>query len=92
MCCHLDLILKIQVPQPFSMPYLNNLGNATDNPADNPLWPSNIYGLIPQVNFIDLPTSVLQHIYKFLPEVGYSMQWVGPVFGYSAKVVSLFFD
>ena len=77
---------------PFSMSYFNNWGNATDNPAANPLWPPNIYVPIPQVNFLDLLTSVYQHIYKLLPQVGYSMQVVGPVCGYSPKGVSSFLD
>ena len=74
------------------MRYFNNWGNATQNPEKNPLWPPNIYGPIPRVKFLDLPTSVRQHIYEFLPQVGFSMQLVGPGCGYSAKVVSFFLD
>ena len=74
------------------MRYSNNWGNATDNPADNPLWPPNIFGPTPQVKFLDLPTSVRQLIYQFLPQVGNSMEIVGPVCGYSSKAVSFFLD
>ena len=74
------------------MRYLDNLGNATQNPAEHPLWPQNIYGPIPRVKCLDLLTSVCQHIYEFLCQVGFFMQVVGPGFGYSIKVVSFMLD
>ena len=78
---HLDHILQFQAPHFFSMRYSNNWRNSTDN-----------HDLIPQVNFLDLSTSVCQHMYQFLPQVGHSMQIVSPVYGYSSKVVSFFLD
>ena len=77
---------------PFPTRYSNNWGNATQNPAENPVWPPNIYGPISRVKFPDLPTSVHQRIYEVLPQVGFSMQLVGPGCGYSSKVVSFFLD
>ena len=81
-CCHIDFILSMPVLHFFPMLCSNN----------NPIWPSNCYGLIPPVKFLDLPTSVRQHVYEFLPQFCFSTPSDGPYCGYSAKLVSFFLD
>jgi hypothetical protein len=75
-----------------AMCFVNFRVNSTNTPGDYSLWPSNVCGPIPRVKFLDLPPCVRQHIYEFLPQTGHSMHLVGPVCGYSGKIVSFFLD